>query len=505
MAVDRIHSTVLVAPRFEIDTRQEPVLFLRSDSLVARSEGFDAMSRVSIEANGRSIIATLMIVGTEVLPPGYAGLSGAARRLLDWHDGEPLRLSYPKPVESLAYVRSKIFGKSLAPEQLHDIIADIVAGRYMDVHIAAFITACAFDRLSLEEIVSLTRAMVDSGERLTWPGVRIVDKHSVGGLPGNRTTPIVVSIVAARGLIMPKTSSRAITSPSGTADAMETLAPVDLDLATMRRVVEQEGACIAWGGAVSLSPADDILIRVERALDLDSEGQLVASVLSKKIAVGSTDVVIDMPVGPTAKVRSEAAARRLQAQFMHVGRALGINVEILVTDGREPVGRGIGPALEARDVLAVLTGQPDAPPDLRQRAIELAGRLLESVGASPVGKGCVDAGRTLADGSAWRKFQAICEAQGGLRDPPHAAYHYDVFAARDGVVRAIDNRIISRIAKLAGAPADKAAGVEMHVKIGSRVRHGDVVLTVHAESPGELEYALDFERGQRCAIQIGET
>ncbi len=499
-----LDSTVLVAARFGIDTRQEPVIFLRSDSPVARSEGFEAMSRVNVEGEHRSIIATLVIVGEELLPLGHAGLSDAARRLLGVGEGSRLRLSHPRPVTSLAHVRSKVYGNPLGAKELREIIADIVAGRYMDVHLAAFITACADDRLSRAEMVDLTKAMVDAGERLHWPGGPIVDKHCVGGLPGNRTTPIIVSIVAARGVTMPKTSSRAITSPSGTADTMETLAPVDLDLAMMRRVVETEGGCIVWGGSVSLSPADDILIRVERALDIDSEGQLIASVLSKKIAAGSSHVVIDMPVGPTAKVRSEEAARTLSDHLIYVGQSLGINVEVVASDGRQPVGRGIGPALEALDVLAVLQGDPGAPADLRERSLRLAGNLLEMAGAVSGGNGIGEAETTLRSGDAWRKFQAICEAQGGMREPPRAAYHYDLFAERDGVVQAIDNRAVARIAKLAGAPADKAAGVHLKVRPGDRVSRLDVMMTVHAESPGELEYALEFARAQGNAIHLGD-
>lgn len=503
-ASEHLDTSVIAATGFDVDTRQEPVIFIRKDAPVARSEGFAALSRVNATANGRSIHATLVFVGEALLRPGEAGLSNAARRLLAVKNGEPVRLSHPPPVDSLAFVRRKIYGNELGAEELQGIVADIVAGRYMDVHLAAFITACANDRLDRHEIVYLTEAMVVAGQRLSWPHSRIVDKHSVGGLPGNRTTPIIVPIVAAHGLCMPKTSSRAITSPSGTADTMETLAPVDLDLVTMRRVVEAEGGCIAWGGSVSLSPADDVLIRVERALDVDSEGQLIASILSKKIAAGSTDVVIDMPIGPTAKVRSHASAKHLSALLRDVGAELGLNVEVLTSDGRQPVGRGIGPALEARDVLAVLQCEADAPRDLRDRATRLAGALLETAGVAEPGCGIALAAQTIDDGRAWKKFVAICEAQGGLREPPHAAYHYDVFAQRDGTVAAIDNRIVARVAKLAGAPADKAAGISMNCRIGDRVTRGDVLMTIHAESPGELEYALAFERTQPLGIELTE-
>src|SRR5690606_25811529 len=259
--------------------------------------------------------------------------------------------------------------------------------RYSDVHIASFLTACTTLPLDLDETRGLTRAMVDTGVRIAWDAPMVLDKHCVGGLPGNRTTPLVVAIVAAHGLIIPKTSSRAITSPAGTADTMETMAPVDLPIEHIRRVVEQEGGCVVWGGAMQLSPADDIMIRVQRALDLENDGQMVASVLSKKIAAGATHLVVDIPVGPTAKVRSAVAADHLQTLLESVARDFGMDLVVIRTDGRQPVGRGIGPALEARDLLAVLNDEANAPQDLRDRACALAGILLEMGGKASGGAG----------------------------------------------------------------------------------------------------------------------
>jgi thymidine phosphorylase len=384
------------------------------------------------------------------------------------------------------------------------IIDDVVAGRYSDIHLASFVTACAAAGLERAEMVALTRAMVDTGDRLVWPDALVVDKHSVGGLPGNRTTLLVVPIVAAFGLTIPKTSSRAITSPAGTADTMETLAPVTLDLAAMRRVVEREAGCIAWGGNLRLSPADDILIRVERPLELDAEGQLVASVISKKLAAGSTDVVIDVPVGETAKVRTAGAAASLGAHLVAVGAELGLTVHPVVTDGTQPVGRGLGPALEARDVLGVLRGSPGAPADLRERALLLAGHVLELSPRVTPGTGRALAAAILDDGRAWRKFQAICEAQGGMREPPRAPHLQPVTATRGGVVRRIDNRRLARVAKLAGAPRDAAAGLELHAALGQRVEAGAPLFTVHAESPGELAYALAFVGTHADIVQVAE-
>ncbi len=484
----------LVARRLGLVTQHEAVVLMRTDCHVCRAEGLTAHTQVAISANGREVYATLYQVDDDWLGHDEAGLSESVWTRLGAADGAPVTVRHAPALESLSSVRRRIYGQRLSPGDLHGIVGDIAAGRYTDIHLAAFLTASSALPLDLPETVALTRAMIDAGERLSWPGPVVMDKHSVGGLPGNRTTPLVVAIVAACGLTMPKTSSRAITSPAGTADTMETLAPVDLDLAAIRRVVALEGGCIAWGGAVRLSPADDIFIRVERVLDVDTEGQLVASVLSKKIAAGSTHVVLDIPVGPTAKVRTEAAARELADTLSKVAAEFGLATRCVLSDGTQPVGRGVGPALEALDVLAVLQNAPDAPPDLRRHACVLAGEALEFGGAAAAGEGLALAEATLADGRAWRKFQAICEAQGGMRTPPVAGHTHPLTAQHGGRVIHINNRKIARLAKLAGAPDVKAAGVRLMARLGDEVAPGQPWVMVHAGSPGELAYALDYAR-----------
>ena len=485
-----------------IDTSQESVIYMRSDCHVCRSEGFGPHARVEVRHGVQSIIATLHVIGTDVLHHHEASLSRVAWQRLRARDGDVITVHHAPAVDSLSYLRAKVYGHRLDDHALNAIIGDIAAGQYSDVHVSSFVTACAGDHLDRREILGLTRAMVDVGDRLSWGTTPIVDKHCVGGLPGNRTTPIVVAIVTAYGLTMPKTSSRAITSPAGTADTMETLAPVDLDLSVMRRVVEREGGCIVWGGSVRLSPADDILIRVERALDIDSEGQLVASVLSKKSAAGSTHLVLDLPTGPTAKVRSRESADMLSDQLVDIAASLGIVARTVVTDGAQPVGHGIGPALEAREVLSVLQNKPDAPTDLKRRAVALAATLIELATELHQGQATEVASALLADGEAWKKFQAICEAQGGMREPPVAPHTQPVESPSAGRITKIDNRLLARVAKLAGAPSDPAAGVALHKKLGDIVQVGEPLFTIHAESPGELRYALHFVKSHLNVMTV---
>ena len=340
--------------RAGIDTYQQPVVYMHRDCHVCRSEGFTALTRVLARSGDREVVATLNVVVDDHLELDVAALSESAWTAL-WPGPEAWGVfSHPEPPASAPALRAKVFGQRLGETDFLALMRDTVSNRLSDIELTAFVTACAGERLDKEETVALTKAMLAVGERIDWGSGAVLDKHCVGGLPGNRTTPIVVAIVAAAGHRIPKTSSRAITSPAGTADAMEVMAPVALDLEAMRRVVEREGGCIVWGGKVRLSPADDILIRIERPLDFDSDGQLVASVLSKKVAAGSTHVLIDIPIGPTAKVRSSSAAALLEARLLATAQALGLNLSVLRTDGFQPVGYGIGPALEARDVLSVL-------------------------------------------------------------------------------------------------------------------------------------------------------
>lgn len=496
-----MNHTRLRLRRLGIDTYRQPVVYMRSDCPICRAEGFEAQSTVEVRLRDRTIVAVLNVVSTSLLDHHEASLSEIAWRMLAAKEGDEVAFAHPPTLESFGHVRAKMYGRRLDQAAFAAIVTDVAAGRYSDAHIAAFLTACADDRMDVGEMTALTHAMVAAGERLAWDAPVVLDKHSIGGLPGNRTTPLVVAIVAAAGFTIPKTSSRAITSPAGTADTMEQLAPVELDIETLRRVVDREGGCVVWGGSVRLSPVDDVLIRVEHPLDIDSEGQLVASILSKKAAAGSTHVFIDLPVGPTAKVRTPEAAGLLGGHLEAVGRALGLSVHAVPSDGTQPIGRGVGPALEAHDVVAVLRGDADAPADLRARALQVAAGVLAlapGLKDNPVAL----ASSLLADGRAWRKFQAICDAQGGMREPGRAPHTRPIVAARDGHVTSVDNRRLARLAKLAGAPKAPTAGLVFHAPIGTRVAAGEPLLTVHAEAPGELAYALAYADAHPDIVEV---
>lgn len=479
--------------RIPIDTYPENTAFLLRHGNGYSAEQYQALRKLRITADTAEILATLALVDDEtIVGRGEIGLGEQAFRRLGCVEGCEVAIAQARPPASLEFVRRKIDGEALGDAEISRIVQDISAHLYSPMEIGAYLVACA-GFMTTQETLALTRAMVEVGNRLEWPSPLVVDKHCIGGIPGNRTSMIVVPIVAAHGLTCPKTSSRAITSPSGTADTMEVLAEVDLTRERMSTIVAQENAVLAWGGRVNLSPADDVLISVERPLRLDTDEQMVASILSKKVAAGSTHLVIDIPVGPTAKIRSQGAAVRLRKLFEFVARHLGIETDIVITDGSQPVGRGVGPVLEARDVMAVLRNEADAPEDLRDRAVMLAGRVLEFDPSLEGGKGYARALELLASGKALAAMERLIDAQGRhLERPRVGVFNHDVKAAASGRVAAIDCERIARIARLAGAPMDKGAGIDLLHKVGSPVRAGEALYRIYANSETGLGFARDL-------------
>ena len=496
------NSNTLILKRLGIDTQWEYYIYMQANCHICRSEGFESLTRVQVTFQDKTIIATLNVLGSDLLNNKQASLSESAWKALGVKEGDKIAIAHLHPVESMSLVRSEIYGKRLNESDMSAIIKDITLGHYSGVQMAAFITTCSGDNMDVHEIAALTKAMVNIGQKLKWKKKMIVDKHCVGGLPGNRTTPIVVSIVAAAGLTIPKTSSRAITSPAGTADVMETMTNVSLTLKDIKRVVNQEGGCMVWGGAVQLSPADDLLIKIEKALDFDGEGLMIASVLSKKAAAGSTHVVIDIPVGETAKVRTLVDAHKLKYYFTVVGQVIGLEVEVIITDGIQPVGNGIGPVPEALDVLAVLKGDKNRPKDLEDQAILIAGAILELANEVSIGQGKFAAQQLLQSGSAYEKFLAICEIQGGFKTPKLSPIVHQIYSEKAGILRTIDNRRLAMIAKLSGAPSDLGAGLILHKKMGDKIKKGEALFTIYTDTQGELNYTLKYLAQQSDILTI---
>ena len=477
--------------RVDIGTETPTVLLNRRD---ADELGANPLDRIVIRGEDETVTGIVEVTENIV----DRGVLGATEGLASLEGGVEVSLA-PKS-GSVSCVRKKLEDEELEDDEIRRLVEDIDHNMLNDIELGAYVSAIYANGLSMSETRSLTEHMTAAGDKLEWSDNVIADKHSIGGVAGNRVTPIVVPLVAAAGAKIPKTSSRAITSPAGTADTLEVFCEVEFTKSRIKEIVEETNGCMVWGGSVDLSPVDDRIIRAENPLSIDPEGQVIASVLSKKKSAGSTHLVLDIPYGEGAKVRDLSEAREMAQDFKRVSEYIGIETECTITRGGSPIGRGIGPVLEARDVLGVLKGE--GPEDLRVKSLRLAEILLEICGveASPR--------RLLDSGEALEKFHELIEAQDGdpemTRDELVPGRHsFDFEAKRSGYVTHIDNELISGVARRAGAPHDKKAGIYLEAEVGDDVSQGDVLFTAHAEKREKLNEAEEFSEARR-PVRVGD-
>jgi len=449
--------------------------------------------RISINSGKSKIIAVVDVL-ENFLKKDEISLTEDITKFLKVSSGDLVDINLVLPSESAHLILKKMNGYALSRQEIYSIIKGIVDNSLDESEIAFFISAVYENGMSLEETKDLTEAMYKTGKVLKWHTPKIVDKHSIGGIPGNRTTPIIVSVCASLGVIMPKTSSRAITSAAGTADIMETITDVNFSAERLKKIVKKTGACLAWGGSLGLSPADDKLIRIERLLGLDPESQLIASILSKKLAVGSKYILIDIPYGESAKV-SKKRALHLKNKFLKVGKYFKLKMRIVLTCGDQPIGNGIGPILEMRDILKVLKRE-SPPKDLEDKSLFLASQILEMTGKAKKGHGLKMAKEALESGKAYKKFIEIIKAQGEkeIQLKP-GKFSFNLRAVREGKIISINNKEINSLARTLGCPFDIYSGIYLYKHAGDRIGDGEIILTLFAESEQKLEEAvLDMKK-----------
>ena len=478
---------------------KRPMVFLNKED--AEELGVRPLDRIQLSYKKNRIVA---IINTteKFVSAGEIGLYSDVENELQTREGSLIKTEPVDPPESIAFIKKKLSGNNLASAELKKIIEDVVENRLSEIEITAFVIGLYHHGLSVQEAAYLSRAMAQTGKMITTWKKPIYDKHSIGGVPGDKTSMLLVPVVAAAGLTIPKTSSRAITAPAGTADRMECLCPVSLDINEIKRVIEKTNGCLVWGGALDLAPADDIFIEIEYPLSIDP--LLLPSVMSKKKAIGANYLVIDIPTGKGVKVKTIAEAQELGSKFIHLGKKLGISVECVSTLGDQPVGYGIGPALEAREVLKTLL-EGRGPADLIDKVSNLASVLFDFAGFKDGKQKALD---IIKSGKAGKKLTEIIEAQGGnpkikAEGIPIGPESVEIKSRKSGQVLWINNRVITQTAREAGAPKDKEAGILLHKKTNDNVKKGETLFEIYAKKKHKLKRALKFLRTQDV-MKIGK-
>ncbi len=473
----------------DLETGEYTAILNRKDADIL---GLRSLDRVKV-SNDKENMTAIVELTDSVVQPGQVGLLKKGRKRLKAEHGDHVRVVPVSRPRSIELIKKRLNNRELTTDEINTLTEEITNHRLSDVELSAFVCSTYMNPLNNREITDLTLAMVNTGELIEMDIGPIFDFHSIGGVPGNKVTLIVVPIVAAAGLSIPKTCSRAISSAGGTADILETIANVTLPGWKIKEITEKVGGTIAWGGGVNIAPADDIIIRVEYPLSIDPYSQVIASVLAKKKAVGADHLLMDIPVGPHTKVEPMELARRYARDFMDIGQKIGINVQCAITYGGQPVGRSIGPALEVKEALMVLENDPPSSSTV-EKATSLAGIILEMGGFS--GNGKVEAMRILKSGEALNKFREIIRAQGtdnpeiGSQEVPMGEFTASVLSPGDGYVSSINNKDIVRIARAAGCPHDKFGGIALKKKIGHQVEKGEVLFEIYSSNDQRLKVAI---------------
>ena len=479
----------LKAKLYDVDL-SDPSVILHDDDCI--TIGVRENDRVRI-GNAAGEWVALVDRSDSVLKQGEVLIPERLMEKYGIKQGDELSVNHsPKP-DSVNYIRKKMDGQELTKDEIYAVVNDILAAKLSKIEVSAWLTSLYINGMNLEEIAAFTNAMVDTGDRIEFDRQPVFDFHSVGGCPGNKITPIVVSIVAAAGLMLPKTSSRAISSACGTSDFVETFCNVELPAEEVKRISEEVGGVFAWGGSMNLAPVDDIVIKIEHQLGINPRAQMLASIMSKKLAIGAQYLLVDIPTGPGTKVPTIEKAREYVRDFTDMGRLLGMHVECAITYGGQPVGQAVGPNLEARECIRVLEGAKH-PASVIEKACACAGMILE-MGGIPNG---FDKAKELLDsGAAHKKFLEIVAAQGGnpnlkSEDLKPGKYKYDLISTKSGYVHSIDNKVLVSMAKAAGAPNDKGAGMLIMKKKGQRVEKGDVLITIYGDVDAKAKRARDM-------------
>jgi AMP phosphorylase len=477
----------LKATYIDVDTGNVIALLHDDD---AKEIGVREGDRVKVIHEGNTVIALVNLSDT-YMSRGYVGLLGNAFKLVGPEEEEVIEVILAPRPESVDYIKKKMDGQELKTPEIESIIQDISSHSLSPTELGAYVTALHIRGMNVRETADLTISMVKTGETIKFDKGPIYDFHSIGGVPGNKITLLVVPIVAAAGCLIPKTSSRAISSACGTADIVETFCKVDLDARKLKKITEEVGGVLAWGGSLGLAPADDLIIKAEYPLGIDPHPQLLASVMSKKKAASADFLLMDIPMGDGTKIKSMDEAKALARDFIALGEKLGIKVECAITYGGQPVGRAIGPALEAREAIQIMEGAK-TPSSTIEKTVAISGMLLDMGGGYG---GALRARDILTSGKALEKFRQIVEAQGGKEnitsdDIKVGEFAVDVLARRTGYVSVIKNKELVKIARAAGSPNSKGAGIMLAKKAGMKVDQGEKIFTIYADNMDKLQLAL---------------
>ncbi len=480
----------------KLDVRTGDMMVALINEVDAEENGIGIGDSVSLDVAGRkgSIIVSVDITDS-LIDEGEIGFYEGIWNKYNLNYGEIVKIKLVSPSEAVASIRKKVLGKKLKYKEIFNIIRDISndkLGKILTTYYAASGYAQGFDD---EELYYMTKAMAETGEMFKFEGI-VADKHSIGGVAGKGITPIVVPIVACvKGITVPNTSTRAITSASATTDMLEVIMPMSFSKEELDSFILKCNSFMVWGGGLDLAPADDKIIQVQKPIGIESIDKFVASIVAKKVAQGVNHVIFDVPVGNSAKIKTEKEYNKVKSTFEKTCAKFDIKVIVYRRDVNGIDGNSVGPCLECKEFLRVYERDNRRSLQLEEDALRMAGRLIELCGKVEKDKGYKLAKDILESGDAFAKLCEIIDMQGGNKKISSDSLEiggntFEYKSKKSGVIKGINNKKVFEVCRALGNPRIKEAGLYFHKNVGDEIKHGDKLVTLYATTDSRLELGI---------------
>ena len=495
------HQALFIAKTKIIDIHEWDELVVLINEKDAWQHGITSMDKVSLIYNKKEFVFDVDL-SDKFVQRGEVGIFEDIKEKYGIKGGQNVTITFTKnSSESLDALKKWLTGKRLNQKEIFAIMKDISNNRFTDILTTYFSAMGFFFPSKDEDLYRMAKAMAETGEMLKFPGV-VADKHCMGGVPGNETTMIMIPLLASLGIKMPKTFSKAITTPAATGECVSVLMGISFSKPEIEALVKKNNCCLVRGGWLDLAPADEKLIKVAYPLSMQSYSRTIVSIMAKKFAMGINHSLIDIPVGPTAKVPDMKIAKWLKEKYIYVGKKLGMKVHVEITPALQPIGAGVGAVLQVREVLRVLQQHAKRPLDLEKKAILLASKIIELVGIAKGKDAEKLAYGQLISGKAWAMMQKIISAQGG--DPKVKSeglklwkIQKDIVAEKDGKVKNIDMKLVNMVTRTLGSPLDLHSWLYLHKKLGDSVKKGEAIYTMYANDEEKIRLAKEFLEGKK--------
>jgi len=393
---------------------------------------------------------------------------------------------------SVQAIRKKLLWKNLTEEEVVAVVRDMTDNKISDTLVTYYAASSFFNESSKKELYYTAKASAEYWNKISFDGMAVV-KYCIWWVPWNETSMILAPVFASLGIQFPKTFSKAITSPAATGECVETLMDIEFTPEQMKDLVKKTGCCLAWWKNLWLAPANDRIIKVSYPISMEAHSKMVVSIIAKIYAGGITHCLIDIPVGPTAKIKDRKTAKKIKWYFEYIGRKLWMKVVVVLTNGKNPIWKWIWGALQAREVLRILQQHPEKSIDLENKAIMLWEKLLSLTGKFKK-KNCKKIIiEQIKSGKARVKMQEVISAQNWKN--PHInseelelwKYKKELISEFSWKIKSVDLRYLTEITRALGAPLDKQVWVYFNRQVGDVVSKWDVVLTIYANDLSKLD------------------